>query len=74
MTEMPEGALRALDRLHDRLTTARREYLEALFSLVPFVEGAARSGDVHAEQLAEEVERARVRLVSDNLDAHETLR
>lgn len=73
MTELSEGARRALDRLYVQLTDARREYLEAVFALVPFVEAAARSGDLYAEHLAGEVERTRVRLISENIDAHETL-
>jgi N-acetylglucosamine kinase-like BadF-type ATPase len=73
MTELSPGAQRAADRIKHRLKTSRREYQEALFALVPFVEEAARSGDELARRLIEDVERARVRMVSENMAAADVL-
>jgi hypothetical protein len=73
MTELNPAAQRAAVRLSERLKTTRSEYLEALFSLVPYVEEAARSGDTFARLLVEDVERARVRMVSENMAAADVL-
>jgi hypothetical protein len=73
MTELSPGAQRAADRIKNRLATTRNEYHEALLSLVPFVEQAARSGDDDARRLIEDVERARVRMVSENMAAADVL-
>ena len=68
----PEAG-RAAARISDRLATSQRRYLEALFAVVDFVEEAARAGDPVAAELAECVETARVRMVSENIDAADML-
>jgi hypothetical protein len=69
----PEKLDAALARLSERLKTSRREYIEALLALVFYVEEQARSGDVVARQLAEEVERKRDRMVTETLAAADVL-
>jgi hypothetical protein len=71
---VPSPSQSTADQLSERLSAARRGYFEALLRLVPYVERAARSGDELARYLVEEVEEARVRLVTENMDAHEVLR
>ena len=73
MTELDSGAQRAADRLHERLTTSRHEYVEALMALIPIVEEAARNGDPFARHLLDEVERARTTMVSDSIEVGEIL-
>jgi hypothetical protein len=68
VTELSPAELDAgLEKLSQRLKTSRADYLEALFDLVPFVEQHARAGDEDARRLFEVVERARTRMVSENL-------
>jgi hypothetical protein len=63
----PEELDAGLERLSQRLKTARASYDIALLDLVPFVERHARAGDEHAARLLEAVETARVRMVSENI-------
>jgi hypothetical protein len=69
VAELSPGAQRALDRLSERLSASQRAYLDALVALVPFVEEAARAGDNLAQHLLDEKERARVRMVSETMEA-----
>jgi len=64
---------RAAARISDRLATSKRQYLEALFAVVAYAEEAARAGDRVAAELVEKVGTARVRMVSENMDAADLL-
>jgi hypothetical protein len=70
MTELSPGAAK---RMSDRLQGTRHEYIDALMALVPVVEQAASNGDLHARRLLEDVERARVRMVCENMAAADVL-
>ncbi len=73
MNELSEGGERALNKLENRLKSARRDYLLALFDLIPIAGKAALEGDTDALQRLQEVERAYDVLVTENLAAHATL-
>ena len=73
MTELDPGVHRAADRLYERLITSRHDFVEALLSLVPIVEEAARNGDTYARHLLDEVERTRSNMVADSIEVGEIL-
>ena len=70
MTEVTDETL---DRTAERLKTARTEYLGALFNLEPYVEERAANGDELARLLVAEVQRARERMVTENMSAAEMM-